>query len=88
MAVSLVVNGTSFAYPQTGDQNWSGTNGADAWAAAVTVGMLQKGGGLFTLLSDVNFGANFGVVSKYFTSMSATSAVSGAVRLANTDAIN
>lgn len=85
MATSLVVNGVSYLYPDTGDQSWGTV--ASAWAAAVTSGMLQKAGGVFTLTSDANFGSNFGLLSLYFTSQSANAAASGIVRLANTEAV-
>ncbi len=85
MSVLLDVNGTDYAYPEVNDTAW----GADAtdWAVAVTNGMLQKSGGLFLLLADVDFGGSFGLISKYYTSRTANAAASGAVRLANTDAL-
>lgn len=85
MSTSLVVNGVSYLYPNTGDQTWGAV--ASAWAAAVTTGMLQMAGGAFPLTADVNFGMNFGLLSLYFTSQSANAAASGIVRLANTEAI-
>ncbi len=85
MSTSLVVNGVSYLYPDTGDQSWGTV--ASAWAAAVTSGTLQKAGGAFTLTADANFGANFGILSKYFTSQTASAAASGVVRLASTEAI-
>lgn len=86
MSTNLVVNGTSYAYPATGDQNWG--SAASAWATAVTGGMLQKSGGSFTLTADANFGTNFGLLSKYFTSSASSPSASGVVRLANADGIN
>lgn len=86
MATSLVVNGVSYLYPDTGDQSWGTV--ASAWAAAVTTGMLQKAGGTFALTADVNFGSNFGLLSKYFTSVTANPSSTGFVRLASTDAIS
>lgn len=85
MSVSLNVNGAVFNYPQTGDQNW----GPDAtnWAVAVTSGMLQKAGGLFQLLADVDFGSSFGIVSAYYKSRSADISSAGVIRLSNSDAI-
>lgn len=85
MSTNLVVNGTSYAYPATGDQNWG--TAASAWAAAVTSGMLQKAGGSFTLTADVNFGTSFGLIAQYLTSANANSASAGIVRLANADTI-
>jgi hypothetical protein len=85
MAVNLTINGTNFLYPEEGDSNW-GTQATD-WAVAVTNGMLQKAGGNFTLLADVDFGLNFGLISKYYKSNSSNIAQSGILRLANTDVI-
>lgn len=85
MSTSLVVNGVSYLYPDTGDQSWGTV--ASAWAAAVTTGMLQKAGGTFQLTADVNFGSNYGVLSKYFTSVTASSAATGVIRLANTELV-
>lgn len=85
MAVSLTINGTAYSFPQTGDSLWG--DNVTNWATAATSGMLQKAGGNFTLTADVNFGASFGLLSKYFTSVTSTPAVAGVVRLANTDAI-
>lgn len=86
MSVSLTVNGVTYAYPSTGDQSWG--DAATNWAQAVTSGMLQKAGGTFTLTADVDFGGNYGLKSKYFTSRTASNpAGSGVVRLGNTEAI-
>ena len=83
MATTLVVNGTSYAYPNTGDQQWG--SAATTWAIAVTNGMLQKAGGNFTLTADVNFGPTYGLLSTYFTSISVNPATTGAVRFASGD---
>lgn len=48
---------------------------------------LSKAGGNFTLTADANFGTAFGLVSKYFKTVSAGPAASGVVRLANADKI-
>jgi hypothetical protein len=85
VATTLTVNGVGYLYPNTGDQQWG--SAASAWALAVTNGMLQKAGGNFTLTADVNFGANFGVISSYFTSRTANASTAGAVRLASTDSV-
>lgn len=85
MAIELVVNGVTFDYPETGDINW-GPDATD-WAAAVTSGMLQKAGGLFQLLAEVDFGSGFGVKSLYLKSRDANPATSGVLRLGNTDII-
>ncbi len=85
MATSLVVNGVSYLYPDTGDQSWGTV--ASAWAAAVTSGTLQKAGGAFALTADANFGANFGLLAKYFTSQTANASATGVLRLASTEGV-
>lgn len=47
--------------------------------------MLQRAGGNFPLLADVNFGASFGLVSLYYKSRSSNVASAGTVRLASAD---
>ncbi len=86
MSILLEVNGTEYAYPETNDVGW-GPDATD-WAVAVTNGMLQKTGGLFVLLDDVDFGANFGLISKFYASRTADGADAGQVRLAKTDVIS
>lgn len=85
MTVPLTVNGVTFSYPETGDDDW-GSSGS-LWALAVTTGMLQKAGGSFTLTADVNFGASFGLLSQYFSTRTSSPAQTGQVRLASSDAI-
>lgn len=85
MSVPLIVNGVTYNYPQQFDKNWAPT--LTNWSTAVTNGMLQKAGGTFTLTADVNFGASFGLLSKYFTTRTASPATAGLLRLAKTDTI-
>lgn len=84
MSIPLTINGATFEYPQNFDENW-GIN-ATGWAQAVTNGMLQMQGGSFPLTADVNFGPNFGLLSKYFETRSANPATTGTVRLSSADA--
>lgn len=81
----LLVNQVTYNYPETGAQKW----GPDAtnWAIAVTVGMLQKTGGLFQLLSDVDFGTTFGLKATYYQSRATHIASAGVLRLGNTDIV-
>lgn len=85
MAVTLTVNGSGYSFPNTGDENW-GSNVTN-WATAVTVGMLQKAGGTFTLTADVDFGASFGLKAAYFKSRSSNIASTGIGRFANNEGI-
>lgn len=85
MAVTLNVNGTTYSFPQTGDEGWG--DQVTQWAQAVTSGMLQKAGGTFTLTAEVDFGASFGLRSLYYRSRGANAAGTGVVRLANAETI-
>lgn len=84
MSIPLIINGQTFDYPVNFDEEW----GIDAtgWAQAVTNGMLQRAGGNFPLLADVNFGASFGLLSAYFSSRAANPSTVGTIRLASADA--
>lgn len=83
MSIPLDVNGVVFAYPVTLDEDWG--EEATAWAQAVTDGMLQLQGGSFPITADVNFGPNFGLLSKYFSTRSALPSTVGTIRLSNAD---
>lgn len=86
MSVSVNVNGTSYTIPETGDTNWGAQ--VTAWIQAVSSSTLQKSGGSFILTAEVDFGSSYGVKSLYFKTKTANAAGSGAVRLANADAIS
>ncbi len=86
MSIPLNINGQTFFYPESGDENWG--NEATAWASAVTTGMLQKVGGSFILLADVDFGPNYGLKSLYYKSRATNPASAGQVRLGNTEAVS
>lgn len=83
MSIPLTINGAVFEYPVNLDEDW----GVDAtgWAQAVTNGMLQMAGGNFPLTADVNFGPNFGLLSKYFETRAANPSTLGTIRLASAD---
>lgn len=85
MAINLVVNGITYSYPQTGDNNWG--DQANLWASAVTSGMLSKAGGAFALTGAVAFGSSFGLSALYWASNTANPSATGVVRLANADGI-
>lgn len=85
MSTNLTINGITYAFPQLSDQGWA--ENVTNWATAVTQGMLQKAGGSFTLTADVDFGANFGLKSAYYSSRSANVASAGQIRLSNSDTI-
>ncbi len=86
MSIPLNVNGVVFEYPELDDEDW-GVDSTD-WAAAVTNGMLQKAGGLFTLTADADFGASFGLKSLYYKTRTSNPASTGQFRLAKTDSVS
>lgn len=86
MALALIINGTTFSFPEPEDRNW-GAN-VTAWASAVTGGMFQKAGGSFTLTAEADFGATFGLKSAYFKSRGASPAATGVLRLANGESLS
>jgi len=86
MSVDLTINGVTYPFPETGDTDW-GPDVTD-WATAVTGGMLQKAGGTFQLLAEVDFGTAYGIKSLYYKSRTANPASSGQIRLAQADVIN
>lgn len=86
MAIPLTINGVVYNYPEVDDTEW-GPEATD-WAAAVTNGLLQKSGGLFQLLAEVDFGTGFGVKALYFKTRTANPATAGQFRLARPDVIS
>ena len=85
MSISLVVNGTTFSFPETGNENWA--DEVTNWASAVTSGMLQKAGGNFVLTSEIDFGANFGIKSLSYKTRTSNVSLTGVIRLGKTDFI-
>lgn len=85
MSVSVVVAGISYTIPQVGEVTW-GAN-VTSWIQAISSSTLQTSGGSFVLTGDLNFGTNFGLIAKYYTSLTANAASAGAIRLANADGI-
>jgi len=86
MPLALVINGITYNYPQLGDELW----GEDAtnWAQAVTLGMLQKSGGLFQLTSEVDFGTNYGIKALTYKTRSSDISTTGQFRLSHVDVIS
>lgn len=78
-------DGADYVIPAVGDENW-GQNVTD-FLVAIPTGVPPRSG-LFTLTGDLSFGTGFGLLSKYFTSITANAASAGLVRLAKTDSID
>lgn len=89
MATVVSFNGASYSVPAYGDSGWAqGSGNLSSYLVAIAAGTLQTTGGTFTLSANVNFGATYGVLSKYFQTVAASPATAGVVRLALSDTIN
>ncbi len=85
MAISISFNGVVYSIPETGDESWG--ESLTSFFTAIPQGALQKIGGAFTLTADVNFGANFGLLSRYFSTRSTSPSTAGIFRLSLADTI-
>lgn len=85
MSQNVTFNGVVYSIPAVGDDSW-GQNLFD-FLVAIPQGVLQKSGGNFTLSANINFGANFGILSKFFSTRSVNPAASGLYRLSLADTI-
>lgn len=85
MAESITFNNAVYVIPDVGESNW-GQNLTN-YFVAVPQGCYQLSGGTAPLTADLNFGTNFGLFSKYLSSVTSTPATAGMIRLAKTDAL-
>ena len=85
MAVSVVLNSTTYSIPEPGDSGW-GQDLTD-YFVSLSTGVLQKAGGAFSLTAEVDFGATYGLKGLYYKSRSANASTTGVLRLANSDGI-
>jgi hypothetical protein len=86
MPTNVTFNGSSYSIPANREPRGWGASLSN-FLVDVANSSLAKSGGAFTLTADANFGANFGLVSKYIKSVSSNIAQSGIIRLANTDKV-
>lgn len=86
MSSIVTLNGIPYVIPATGDTGW-GQEVTNYLIALGSGGVLQLQGGSFPLLSDLNVGPNYGIVSPYFKSNASNISTTGSLRLANTDTI-
>jgi hypothetical protein len=70
MPITLTINGLSYSYPETDDEDW-GDEATEAMEA-LSGNVLYKAGGTFTLTANANFGTAFGLEAKNFISNVAT----------------
>jgi hypothetical protein len=85
MSQTVSFNNTNFSLPDVGDRLW-GQNVTN-FLISVAQNALSKAGGSFTLTADANFGANYGLLAKYFKSVSSNISTTGVVRSANDEGI-
>lgn len=86
MSNNVSWNGSTYAVPTTGEENWGGTTKVDGLLIALATHGFQKTGGLFTLSADSDFGTSFGLKAVYFKSRG-TVATAGVIRLAKTESV-
>lgn len=84
MSVNVTVNNVIYPIPQTDESGWG--DNVTSWIQAVSSATLQKSGGTFTLTSDADMGAGFGLKSIYYKSRG-TVATTGILRLANLEGV-
>lgn len=89
MSTPIIFNSISYNVPAYGDTGYAqGAGNLSSYLIAIAAGTLQQSGGTFSLIADVNFGTGFGLLSKYFTSITANAATAGQFRLAHADTID
>ena len=86
MSSNITFNGVTYSIPADGDFNWGPQ--LTAYFIAIASGALQKTGGTFTLTSEVNFGATYGVKSPYLKSQAANPSSTGVVRLGSAQSVS
>jgi hypothetical protein len=86
MSTTLTINGVGYEFPAVGENPWGPR--LIAWATAATNGLLQKSGGTFALLNELDFGASYGLKTSYIKSRGTNVAAAGVVRLANNESIS
>lgn len=89
MSTPITFNSVAYSVPAYNDTGYAqGAGNLSAYLIAIATGTLQQSGGTFSLTADANFGTNFGLVSKYYKSITADIATAGAIRLAVSDVID
>ena len=89
MATPVTFNGSSYNVPAYGDSGWAqGAGNLSSYLIAIAGGTLQTTGGTFTLSANVNFGSTYGLLAPFFSTVTASPATAGVVRLALTDTID
>jgi len=84
MSTSVQLGATTYSIPAVGGAAWGAS--LTLFLVDIATKCVQTKGGTYTLLADVNFGANYGLASVYYKSLGTVS-TTGIVRLANTESI-
>ena len=82
MSVSVTFNGVVYTIPSNRQPAGWGTT-LTTYLESLGNNALAKSGGAFTLTADANFGANFGLITKYYKSTGTNIAATGVIRLAS-----
>lgn len=85
MSIDITFNGVEYSVPQFRDTNYA--NELTQFFVAIPNGTLQPTGGTFTLLSEVDFGASFGLKSLYVKSRGSNPSTAGIFRMASAESI-
>ncbi len=89
MSTPVVYNGSSYNVPAYQDTGYAqGPGNLSSYLIALATGSLTLAGGSFPLTADANFGSSFGLLAKYFSSISTPIATTGVFRLANAETIS
>ena len=86
MGTNHTFNGTSYLIPDVNDVAW-GAAVTNLLSALCTYSFTTASSSWHLITADLDLGSSYGIVSKYFTTKTATPALSGAVRLAKTDVV-
>lgn len=86
MSVPITFNGVEYEIPEFRDTNYA--NELTQFFIAIPNGSLQPTGGLFTLLSEVDFGASYGLKSLYVKSRATHPAAAGIFRLGTAESVS
>ena len=85
MAISVIIDSVTYSIPELGERNW-GQNTTDLLEALGNAAYLIKGGNI-PLDAEAVF-TTYGLRAPWFASTGANASSTGAVRLANLDAVN
>lgn len=83
--ITVTLNGNTYEIPEQGEETWG--DELTAFLTAIPQGVLQKTAGNFTITADLNLGATYGVIGKYFTTRTTLPSTAGVLRLAISDSI-